>query len=221
MRIEELTPEMPVTFLVRVGAEQLTFETKIIELIPKKRLVLAQAIIRDSKVITFRGKNLIVDVLAQPQNDKPQLFKNVTVTTMKKGETFCYNLATIAESKPYNRRQSYRCYLGISTSLQLGMNRLAVPVIVRDVSVSGFAVVADEDLSLMDNQVLHVVVNDYIEETAENYSFHLYGLLTRTQELENGKFLYGCRLNNPVPGLEAYIMKKERLRLKKSNGGNL
>ena len=49
----------------------------------------------------------------------------------------------------------------------------------------------------------------------------MYGLLTRTQELENGKILYGCRLNNPVPGLEAYIMKKERLRLKKSNGGNL
>ena len=50
MRIEELTPEMPVTFLVRIGEEQLTFETKIIELIPKKRLVLAEAIIRNNKL---------------------------------------------------------------------------------------------------------------------------------------------------------------------------
>ena len=33
--------------------------------------------------------------------------------------------------------------------------------------------------------------------------------------LENGLFLYGCRLNNPVPGLEQYIIKKERAVLRK------
>ena len=53
------------------------------------------------------------------------------------------------------------------------------------------------------------------------YSFHLYGLIARIQELDNGKVLYGCKLTGPVPGLDKYIMEKERLRLKSTNGGNL
>lgn len=223
MRIEELTPGTPITFMVKQGSRELLFESKIIGASPQKHLVLAEAIFRDNKVICFHGKNtgqnLIVDVLIEPSDDKPQQFKNVLVTTLKKGNIYFYSLSTLAESKPYNRRESYRCYLGLSTSVQPGVNCTAVPVVVRDVSVSGFAVVCDNALALEPNQLLHVVVNDYIKETAEQYSFQMYGLLARTQELENGKFLYGCRLNTPIPGLESYIMKKERLRLKKSNGG--
>jgi hypothetical protein len=65
------------------------------------------------------------------------------------------------------------------------------------------------------NQTVHAVLNDHMDETAENFNFHLYGLVARIQELENGLFLYGCRLNNPVPGLEQYIIKKERAVLRK------
>ena len=70
--------------------------------------------------------------------------------------------------------------------------------------------VSKEDLKLEVNQTVHAVLNDHMDETAENFNFHLYGLVARIQELENGLFLYGCRLNNPVPGLEQYIIKKER-----------
>ena len=41
------------------------------------------------------------------------------------------------------------------------------------------------------------------------------------QELDNGKILYGCRLTDRVPGLDKYIMAKERYRLRRTNGGNL
>ena len=88
-------------------------------------------------------------------------------------------------------------------------------VIIKDISYNGFAVVSREDLELDVNQTVHAVLNDYLEETAENFNFHLYGLVARVQELENGLFLYGCRLSNPVPGLEQYIVKKERAVLRK------
>ena len=83
------------------------------------------------------------------------------------------------------------------------------------ISANGFAVVSREDLELGVNQTVHAVLNDHLEETAEDFNFHLYGLLARVQELENGLFLYGCRLSNPVPGLEQYIVKKERVILQK------
>lgn len=220
MRIEELTEGTLIRFLVNIAGNHLTFDSRIMEAHPKKRLVLAEAVYRDNKVISFRGKNLIVDVLVLFPDEKPQLFKNVTITVMKKADnTLLYHLHTIAESKGYNRRESFRCFVGTETSIQCGSNRAAHDAIIRDVSVSGFSFVCSNEVSLSQDQVVHALLNDYIEELAENFSFHLYGLITRSQEVDHNRILYGCRLNSPVYGLDNYIMKKERIRLKNSSGG--
>lgn len=222
MRIEELTPGTAITFLVIINGQQLSFNSKIQEVYPKKHLVLADSICHDGKIVSFRGKNVIVNLLVTTQDEKPQLFKNITVTTMKKpDDSLCYNLSTVAESKPYNRRETYRCYVGIPSSMQLGPNRPAHDVIIRDVSISGFSVTCDTNMKLRENQVVHVVLNDYIEELAENFSFHLYGIIVRIQEFDDGKVLYGCRFNKYISGIESYIMKKERIRLRNTNGGKL
>lgn len=222
MRIEELTTGTNITFLVIINGEQLSFNSKIQEVYPKKHFVLADAVYHNEKIISFRGKNIIVNLLVTTQDEKPQLFKNITVITMKKPDgSLCYSLTTITESKPYNRRESYRCYVGVTSSMQCGPNRAATEVIIRDVSISGFSVTCDTNMELQPNQTIHVVLNDYIEELAENFSFHLYGIVARIQEFDDGKVLYGCRFNNFVRGLEAYIMKKERIRLRNSNGGKL
>ncbi|MBO5337369.1 MAG: PilZ domain-containing protein [Lachnospiraceae bacterium] len=222
MRIEELMPNTPITLMVNIDGQKLTFESKISEVYPRRHLVLADIIYHNDKIVTFRAKNIIIDVLINTGNEKPEIFKNVTVTLVKKKDgSLCYNLATIAESKTYNRRQNFRCYVGISTSFQCGPNKAAHLGVIRDVSVNGFSIVCDEKLPLEQNQIVHVVLKDYIEETNEKFVFHLYGLIARTQELDNKSILYGCRLNNYLPALEAYIMKKERLRLKRTSGGDL
>ena len=43
----------------------------------------------------------------------------------------------------------------------------------------------------------------------------MYGIVVRSQDLENGKIVYGCKLNNHVGGLENYVALKERMNLKK------
>lgn len=220
MRIEEITPGTAITFLINIGGERLSFDSTIQEVYPKKHLVLAGAVYRDQKVLSFRGKNIIVNLLVSPSDDKPQLFKNVSVTTMKKADqTFCYNLSTLAESKPYNRRECYRCFIGAHTVIRCGPNKTTHDAVIRDVSITGFSVTCDNDIEIPPNQVIHTVLNDYIEELAENFSFQLYGIVVRIQELENGKIVYGCRLNNRVIGLENYIMKKERIRIRQNSGG--
>lgn len=222
MRIEELTPNLAITLFVNIDGQQLTFESKILEVYPKKHLVLAEAIYHDGKIITFRRKDLIIDVLFTIGNDKPQLFKNVSVTLVRKNDdTLCYNLATTTESKTFNRRENFRCYVGIQTSFQCGSNKTAHIGIIRDVSANGFAIVSDEELSVEEGQIIHTVLKDYFEDTDEKFVFHLYGIIARTQQLDRGAVLYGCRLNNYIPALEGYIAKKERMRLKRLNGGDL
>lgn len=222
MRIEELTAGQSVTLLAHLNNEQLTFDTTIQEVYPKKRLVLAAPVYQNNKVVAFRSKNLIVDLLVNRNDAQPILFQNVTITLLKKPDnSLCYRLQTIAEGKIYNRRQNFRCFIGKEIIMQCGLNHSTCEAVLRDISVSGFSVVCDSDVKLDTNQIIHVVYKDYLEETDQSFVFHLYGIIVRTQELENGRILYGCRLNARVIGLDSYIMLKERLRLKKSNGGNL
>lgn len=219
MRIEELTPGLNIELVANIGGEQLIFDSRIENVYPRKHLVLAAPVLQDNRVISFRAKGLIVDVLVTLEDDKPQLFKNVTVTVMKKPDgTFCYNLATAAMSKTYNRRHNFRCYVGAATSVQFGSNHRSHEAVIKDISANGFSFVCGNDITFGKDQLVHTVLNDYLEELAENFSFHLYGIIVRSYPLDDMRTVYGCRLNKKVTGLDAYIMKKERLRLKRLSG---
>lgn len=221
MRIEELRPGQELTLFVSVNDNTLVFTSKVQEINPRRHMIFADAVFQNGKPISFRGKGVILNVLAAVEDEKPQLFKNVSNTLLRRSDgTLCYSFTTIAESVAYNRRQNFRCYVGIETSIQLGTNRAAHEAIIRDVSSNGFAVVCDSDVKFPSGSLVHVVLNDQIDGFGEKYYFHLYGLVARIQELENGRTVYGCRLNNHVAGLDAYLMKKERNRLKKQNYGS-
>ena len=220
MFIDELAIEQEVTLTARIGHEQIEFKTIVRESIPRKHMILTDIVRKNERIVTFNGKGLIVDLDVSPPDSAPLVFKNVKVILQKKSDdSYCYSVSTITEAKVLNRRQAYRCYVGVSTTVQCGSNRSAHDAVIKDISTLGFAVTASADTEFMEGQVLHALLADYIEELAENYAFHLYGIIVRRQELENGQVIYGCKLNNRVPGLDAYIMKKERIRLKKTNGG--
>ena len=135
MQIDDLTAGLSLSFLINLNTEQLQFESKILEVYPRRHTLLAQGVFTDDKIISFRGKGLIVDLIVTIPEDKPQLFKNVTTNVVKRADgTLCYTVFSIAGSKTYNRRQSYRCYVGIETAIQCGLNRAAHDVIIKDIN---------------------------------------------------------------------------------------
>ena len=219
MRIDEVSAGQAITLTANLNNEQISFPSTILEVFPKKKLVLAEPVYREDKVVTFRGNNISVDMLVNRGDDQPVLFKNISIALMKKSDgSLCYNLSSATEGKGINRRQNFRCFIGNAVTMQCGLERMTCNAILRDVSVSGFAVITDPNVSLEKNQIIHVLLEDYIEETKENFSFHLYGLVVRKDEMPKGRVLYGCRLNNQIAGLDTYIMVKQRIALRKSNG---
>lgn len=220
MFLDELASGQIIKLEAKIGEESADFETTVQESLPKKHAIFTEIVKRNDKVISFRGKGLIVDLNVSPSDSAPLVFKNVKIDLMKKQDgSLCYCISTITEAKVLNRRQAYRCYTGIATTVQCGSNKAAYDAIIKDVSTAGFAIATGPETEFHENQVVHTVLNDYLEEIAETYSFQLYGIIVRCQELENGQIVYGCKLNQKVPGLDAYLMKKERLRLRKNNGG--
>ncbi len=219
MKIEELAPGQAITLLARIGEEKLQFTSSVLEILPRKHVALAEPIFHEDRVLSFRGKNLIVDMLVVFEDEKPQLFKNVSIELFRReDDSIVYQISSLAESKVYNRRGSFRCYVGLEAVIQAGPGKAAHDAILKDVSADGFSIVCSSSLQFCQDQLIHTVLNDYLDELAETFSFRMQGLVVRSQSLDDDRSLYGCRLNSRVPGLEAYIVKKERLRLKRLAG---
>lgn len=219
MHIEELLPEQKVTLQVSVNGSILSFDTKVQEVSIKKQFILLDPIMQGDKGISFKGQGITVDLIVSYSDEKPHIFQDISILLQKKQDgKLCYLVTCTQESMAFNRRENFRCYIGVPTFIQCGGSKNPHDVIIRDVSYTGFSVVCSPEVSLERGHVIHAHLRDRIEETSANYSFNLYGLVSRMQVLPNGNVLYGCKLNGRVPGLDQYIMAKERYRLRKTSG---
>ena len=219
MRIEELAPEQSITFLVITGGKQLEFPSTVLESLPRKHMILAMPIMKGDKIISLSSNSLIVHLIATFPEQKPMVFQNVTVQSVKReDDSLCYAITCAEESKELNRRGAFRCFLGIESHIRVGNNKAAIPVTLKDISVTGFSFTISSTREYAEKDKVHAVLNDYIEESGNRYSFQLYGTIVRHVPLENGMTVYGCQLNGKVVGLDRYIMEKERMRLRKSHG---
>ena len=220
MYINEIEKGQDITLSVKIGTETVEFKTIAQDPIPKKRAILADTVTENGKVVSFNSSSISIDLFIYPPDSAPILFRKVQVILYKdKSGTIYYAIVCNSPSVTFNRREAFRIFIGEKVVIQKGSNRSADDVILKDLCSQGFSVTVDKsDMELEINQTIHTVFSDRIEETFQNFSFHLYGIIIRKDELENGKVVYGCKLNAKVPGLENYIMLKERLRIKNKNG---
>ncbi len=220
MFISDLENGSKITLSIKIGSENVEFVSKVMDVVPKKHAILAEVVKDGDKVVSFNGSNIFVDVYFHPENDSPIVFRNVKVIVYKdKSENVYYVIASNSIGITVNRREAFRIYVGANIVVQKGLNRSANDAILKDISSTGFGIVVDSAVAEYEiNQTIHTVFNDEIEEVNQKYSFQLYGIIMRKEEMENGKVIYGCRLNSKVRGLDTYIMIKERVRLKNKMG---
>ena len=86
MQIDDLTSGLSLSFIIHLNNEELQFESRILEVYSRRHTLLAEGVFTDDKIISFRGKGLLVDLLVTLPNDKPQLFKNVTTNVVKRAD---------------------------------------------------------------------------------------------------------------------------------------
>lgn len=220
MYIDELEKGQKITLSVKIGTETVDFETTVQDSLPKKHAILADVVKDNDKVVSFNSSNIFIDLNVYPSDSAPIVFRKVRVILYKdKSGSIFYAITTNSQSVVVNRREAFRIFVGANVVAQKGMNKSANDVILKDLCSQGFSITVDnKDIEYEINQTVHIVYNDRIEETCQNFSFHLYGIIIRKDEIENGKTVYGCKLNSRVPGLENYVMLKERIRIKNKNG---
>lgn len=223
MRLADLSPGQSILISVHVGDQQLEFESELELVNNKKHIAYLAPIIKHNKLLTFNAKGIFTDLIVNLPDSKPYIFRNMVLNAMKKEDgSFCYGVLDNAEGLTLNRRGAFRCSIDCNAILRIGSMHKTYNVIIRDVSVTGFSFIfSDTEEDPCDiGQMVHCVLNDFLEETFDKFSFQLYGMVVRKVELENGKIIHGCKLTATVRGLDNYIAKKERLRLHQQRDGS-
>lgn len=214
MKIEELTVDQEVKIMAVIGSSQMDFEVTVEEVNIRRKVIFTTPVFRNDRVISFNKENIFTHLVVTFENQKPLVFKDVTIITMKKPDnSYCYAITSQAESVELNRRGSFRCYLGIDTLCRILGDKSAYNITLKDISSTGFGFIMHGNTTVDMGSTVLIVLNDYLEETKENYSFNIRGKVVRQTTTENGQQVYGCTLDGKYVGLDTYIAKKERLNI--------
>jgi len=220
MFIDEIATGTEVQLHITIGTQTLDLNTTVREGNSRTHSIVTDVIVRDGKVVNISGKNVLVDVIFIPSEGLPRIFRNAKVAVFKDKDKYSYRITSLIQAVGLNRRESYRVYIGKDITLQCGSNKKTIDAVLKDISSSGvaFTLNSGDDSGFEMGQIVHTVLNDNLEEINENNSFQIYAIIVRKEELDNGKVIYGCLLNSRMPGLDKYIMTKERLRLQSTRG---
>ena len=212
MLLEELDVGSKITILVGIGSQTLSFDSILEE--PSDNGVLTTPVYRNDKLVGFRTKGLVIRLqITNASDQKVYEFTNVEILNVKtKDEQIHHKMICKTPGKQINRRTAVRVWLGKEGIAQIGTNRVAYEVVVKDISVSGISFIFHKDLNVEPGTIAHITFND----TEARTKFSLSAIIVRTAEVDEGKILYGCRLNQESPAIAKYVNDKQREKLKGS-----
>lgn len=204
MTIQDLEEERSVTLVVTVGLKSKDLSTSIAEV--HSDYILLQPILLEGRTIGF-GDSCTIDFLYL-QEQTVFAWHSVSLPLVKNKKGTYYKVELEGEAKPYNRRGSFRVYVGETMAITVFQSKgpQAYNVLVRDISETGFGFVSKEEydvgrtirlaIPLTDRKTLVLSANIVRREFSE----------------DKGTYSYGCKFVEPNPYLSSYLMSKQRER---------
>ena len=210
MTILDLDEQHPVTLVVTVGLKSKDLTTTIAEVHADH--VLLRPILVDGRTVGF-GNTCTIDFLYL-QDSVVYAWHSVTLPLVKiKGNTY-YRLTLTGEARPYNRRGSFRVYVGETMAITVFQSSGPQPfnVLVRDISETGFGFVSKEEYEISRTIRLSIPLTD-------RKTLVLSATIVRRDfNEEKGTYNYGCKFVEKNNRLVTYLMHLQQERQRQKMG---
>lgn len=193
--------------------------------------IICEAIRVNGKVVSLRNEGVTIELMYIRSDNSPIVWKGVVCEYVTIDTRVYYKLMTGSEGAEKNRREAFRLYLGCKGVAQVGINRKALDVVVKDISDNGFAFIAgniNEDSDETHNGQEATPADTESQEasasvgkpvrlvfTDDEIQFSLMGIVVRVLKLDESNYLYGCRLSIMNNRLSKYITEKQRVQISK------
>ncbi len=210
MKLTEISAGAKIIMHVGMNGQFMDFPTVIAQ--PQETCVIAEAIRVNDKVLGLESDNIHIDLMLIREEKTPVIWKNVRCSMVNFDSRMHYKVTAFAEGYEVNRREAFRVFVGKDGVAQIGMNRKAENVIVKDVSENGFSFISSENLDNFINSPVRLVFTDM------ELNLSLMGIVVRKVAIDEKKNLYGCKLSVDNHALSRYINDKQRQWLSSGNG---
>jgi hypothetical protein len=158
----------------------------------------------------------MIEVVIVNVNDIPYRWKSVKIKTVEYNKEKYHLIISDDDVERMNRRNGYRLYLGIPGVAQLGANRAAVDVIIKDISESGIGIVCEKDVEIVGKEIVHV----NFRESKSGSNFNLNAVDVRKMTLPDERIIYGCKLLGESDKLRKFIMQRQREKIQRNKANN-
>lgn len=203
MLLQEMPADNKIIIELSIKGQKFEFPSKVVS--QGNNSIFIEPIRINGKVLIFNSsESVAINIVMIRENKSPMVWKGVGVACVHEKSGSFYKITASGEGFEINRRGAFRLFVGISGVAQLGINRKAVDVIVKDVSENGFSFVSSEDIENVINMPVRLVFNDF------NKNYSLMGIIVRKVIINETKVLYGCQLSVNNSQLEQYINQKQR-----------
>lgn len=206
LQIDEIPKGSSIEIEVRYAGHTMSFRSDIIAI--ANNSVLVNTIKANNQTVGFSDKcqlNLIFKT-----DGKVFIWENTFVKLVKYNGNVCHKIDVFGDSKPYNRRNSFRMYIGEDMPLYVNSasGPTAISVLVKDISETGVAFITKDEIDI--DRTIRLKLKD------NNIQINLSGVIVRKEYLPNlGSYLYGCKFNEKNNHLGKFIAKRQGEQLKK------
>ncbi len=212
MLLHNLPENSKIILELNMNGQKYEFPSTV--LIRENGFILTEPVRINDKILSFgTSGNIKVSLINIRQDKSPMVWKSVGITVvLNKGKSY-YKIIAGGEGYEMNRREAFRLFIGVKGVAQIGINRKALDVIVKDISETGFSFVTSENIDKVVNMPIRLVFAD------GGTTYSLMGLVVRKVEIDETKILYGCKLSVQNAGIQHYINEKQRkmLSMNKNN----
>lgn len=228
MYISEVNAGTDMKLEVSVGTKTMEFQVKSTEVSDKRQLkmieeaaqgnpyLVTEPVMKDGKMVGFSTKGVSYKVqYVETESKKVFEWKEVVVKQIAFSTGDRYHILICAkERKEINRRESFRLWLGCNAVAMIGLNRVAINVVIKDISATGVSFYMinnlNEEEKLKPRVSTSVVLSFQDEETGK--SFKLNAVIVRVEEVNEMKTLFGCKFAKESEVLARFINKKQMQR---------
>lgn len=184
------------------GKQNIDLPSKIVSV--RKENLIVDIIYLNKKMLNLENEHIRMNLMLIREGKVPIVWKNVTCKIIKENEQAFYQITAHSEGYENNRREAFRLFLGNDGVAQVGINKKALEVIVRDVSENGFSFLTSIDVKMAVGEPVRLVFVDL------DITFSLMGIVVRKVNVNEKEVLYGCKLSVRNNKLLKYINSKQR-----------
>ena len=206
MQIDEITNGSSIELEVKYSGHSMSFRSDITVI--KNNSILITTIKVNDQTIGFSDKCQLNFIIKS--DNKVYIWEYVSVKLVKYDGIIYHKVDLFGDGKPYNRRDSFRMFIGEDMPLYVNSSTgpTAINVMVKDISETGVGFIAKDEIDI--DRTIRLRIKD------STNIINLSGVIVRKEFLENlNSYLYGCRFNEKNDKLGKFIAKKQGEQMRK------